>query len=94
MEPLYSHVNDIFENDKNVSDDLLILHHWDSYSNKYYKNISENVINENTMYGKIVNSLFNSMNVLPYEYFLKNQYQIFYNGGSLYNYNMNFSDAD
>ena len=77
MEPSYMDVKSIFEGNKPPSSDLLCLHHWDSYSNKYYKNINETIIRERSMYAKIVTSLNNNMNIMPFESHLTAEYNLF-----------------
>ena len=76
--PLYSECNLIFEGEENISNDLLILHHWDSFSNKYYNNINEQyIIYNNTMYAKIVKKLYTELNTSKFYNELSNEYSLF-----------------
>jgi GR25 family glycosyltransferase involved in LPS biosynthesis len=76
--PLYSECNLIFENNENVSNDLLILHHWNSFSNKYYDNINERyIIYNDTMYAKIVKKLYKELNTSKFYNELLPEYSFF-----------------
>ena len=58
--PLYNEVNKILENNEEINDKLITLHYWNSFSNKYYENITDFnwMDNNNSLYAKIMKHLY------------------------------------
>ena len=64
--PSYNETYKIFEGNEDINNNLITLHYWNSYSNKYYNNIKDfdYIKNNNSMYCKIAkNLLYNEKNI-------------------------------
>ena len=59
--PSYYEVNKIFEHEILIDENLLTLHLWNSYSEKYYKNINNFnwAFNNNSLYSLLMNNIYN-----------------------------------
>lgn len=62
--PSYKNVDEIFENkiyntdeQKEMSKDLITLHYWNTFSEKYYDSINDFRYNSNTYYGYLLNNV-------------------------------------
>ena len=66
--PSFKEVNKIFLlNTTKISDKLLILHLWESYSSKYYKfNDINDIVKGKNLYAKIISQLTVNTNILEY----------------------------
>jgi hypothetical protein len=60
--PSYNETYKIFENNENIHNDLLTLHYWNSYSNKYYISISNfnYIYQSNSMFSNILKNIINN----------------------------------
>jgi glycosyltransferase involved in cell wall biosynthesis len=64
--PSYNETDKIFEElDININNDLLTLHYWNSYSEKYYNQYEDIdidiILKKNTLYSKLLLNLYNNM---------------------------------
>jgi len=57
--PSYTNVHKIFEGDHPINNNLLTLHFWNTYSEKYYKDINDFnwALNNNSLYAKLMNNI-------------------------------------
>lgn len=63
LKPTYTETSMIFESEHEINKNLIMLHHWNTFSNKYYKDINLNYHNtSNTMYAKIVKHFYERLN--------------------------------
>jgi hypothetical protein len=62
--PSYNETNKIFEDNEIIDDKLITLHFWNTYSNKYYKNIIDfDWMNTNdSLYSKLMKNVFSFVN--------------------------------
>ena len=59
--PSYNETEKIFEGEHQIPNDLIILHYWNTYSEKYYKDINnfDWCLKNNSMYSSIMKNLLN-----------------------------------
>ena len=59
--PLYTNVDKIFEDNEDINDKLITLHLWNTYSNKYYKDIQDFnwADTNNSLYSKLIKNISN-----------------------------------
>jgi glycosyltransferase involved in cell wall biosynthesis len=59
--PSYNETSKIFENNELINEKLLTLHLWNTYSEKYYKNITnfDWIFTNNSLYSKLVDNILN-----------------------------------
>jgi glycosyltransferase involved in cell wall biosynthesis len=62
--PSYYEVDKIFENELLIDKNLLTLHLWNSYSEKYYKSINNFnwIFNNNSLYSSLIKNIYNIIN--------------------------------
>jgi mannosyltransferase OCH1-like enzyme len=59
--PSYNNVDKIFEDNEDINDELITLHLWNTYSNKYYKDIQDFswADTNNSLYSKLIKNIIN-----------------------------------
>ena len=57
--PSYNETHKIFEGEEEINENLITLHYWNSYSNKYYDVIKDFdwINNNNSMYSKLIKNI-------------------------------------
>ena len=57
--PSYNETHKIFEGKEEINENLITLHYWNSYSNKYYDEIKDFnwINNNNSMYSKLIKNI-------------------------------------
>ena len=61
--PLYNETDKIFEKDYDIDPNLITLHLWNTFSEKYYDQINDfdYVFNKNTLYSKLLKNIYDKI---------------------------------
>jgi glycosyltransferase involved in cell wall biosynthesis len=63
--PSYDKTDNIFEKNEDIHNDLITLHLWNTYSEKYYSNINnfDWMNSNNSLYSKLIRNLYNKITI-------------------------------